>query len=338
MSLPRLTWRLIKPRDLAVTGTIAGAIAGMKSQIINSGVFWEIVESAATGSETIIIKPTTVNLTGSSDNMNVVITGNVTGTSAYQQDHTNTDAEDYLCVGFTPDIRGHGGAGGISGSFITASSDTPFGNVGGVSNVRWSKYWKFCDILTNDLSGTFFLESEESIFIGIRNAGNPNTFGTHVGACLESFDSGSGEHVTGTTGRVYGMTASANVRDALIWGINGWFSSTVTDNSFVSGIFVVSGGVTHDKFDVVRKNDVYAMTAGEGTTSEGTIVGLPFHVSTYYAPSRFVGRSRGVYTMDDRIGGVHEFIDGAAQVVAYAVGVQAAAADALLFGPASGSV
>lgn len=338
--LPRLNWRLISPQRPA---TVSGSdiIATVKSQVVNSCSYWQLVESANTGSNSILLKPRSAFSTSS--NCNVVLAYNVTGTNAYRSPDTGAPTAQYkLQIGMTPDITENG-----SGSFKGPNADRPF-QVSG--DPRWSGYWHCA--ATGSVSASFILESEDSIFIGFRtNLSSSGTMGALAGNIIETIDSGSGENNM----RLYGMVTSGPTSiSTAFWATNTSFlGNTNSADSNHAGVFTVSGSRTQSdtQWSYAFKlsfTDVGSPSIGDYSTWNNTAagpagsrqIGFPVAMNTGdandAAPFRLLGVLRGIYHGADEFGLAQ--ITSGSTTVAYKLPTSwSGYQDAALFAPASGS-
>lgn len=320
MVLNRVSWNLLGPIHIP-SGSSTAVISTVKSLFAVSSSFWQLVETANSGTNSIVVKPILNNNTASSNNIHVVIAVGVTASAAYATNHTAASANERVQIGICAE----------SGTFKTFQHIEPFGQ-----NKRWSKYVHCAG--TAIISASFILESEESLFLGFKDRStNSGTLGALVGAIGESFDSGSGDKVTGSTGRLYGLASSGPaIMGTTFWSVNtGMFSQSTTANQSAAGIFATSGGISYNVFDTIQRYEV--PSTQNNITANSFKVGVPFFWKKQSNEFRAIGKPRGVY-MYEETKGLLQYSSGA-QVVAYSVSAQfGTTADTMMFVPASGAL
>lgn len=320
--LPSLNWRLLGP-SAPTSATGSAVIATIKENFVVSGSYWQLVESGHTGSFSLIVEPILNNGTGSSaGNLQVVICNNLTGSNVFQYNHTNTSADDRLSVGI---LVG-------SGSFKDFQHEEPFGQ-----GKRWSKYYHIG--VPSNVSASFVLESEETLLIGHKTT-STTFYAGYVGAILESLDSGSGEKVSGLTGRRYGIMATGATTISANWkvGANQWLGNSTSANSVGAGVLGASGSHKFDDWIHLEKiSESSVAGTNEFTTADGFDIAWPIQMATDYTSNKYaVGTVRGLYVgkTQPAIGGLIEYISGS-RTSGY--GLAPISGPQMCFFPASGS-
>jgi hypothetical protein len=118
-----------------------------------------------------------------------------------------------------------------------------------------------------------------------------NCYGSHLGAIIQGYDSGSSE-----SGRVYGMTTTGTtaIATTVNAGATNFLGHNATSNNTHAGVFAVSGGIANREFQLVAKSltTTFAGTSfpGQLITTEQSIIGIPIPV---YATAN--DRAVGVY-------------------------------------------
>ena len=292
----------------------------------------------------------------SSSNMQVVITTNISGSTAYRSPDT-TDAttpgrsQFRLQIGMTPDITQGG-----SGSLSTAQRDRPFQTATG--NPRWSGYWHCAN--TGSVSASFILESLDNIYIGFKdNAAASGTFGVLVGNIIETPDSASGEN----NFRRYGMaTGGSNQSFATtFWtttvAAGSIFGTVNADGAVHVGTFIVSGGIPNGDVTAGVSTKIWEYHY-HGATATPTyddyatwhtgpagsrqiampVVMYSSTLATNAVPFRYTGILRGVFHASDDRGGIQKIQSGGIdQVYKVTATHNQNTNDTFIVGPASGS-
>lgn len=331
MVLPTLTWNLVGPVAI-VSGVAQPGASGNASKqylmytlqrLIQSSSYWLVDVQDVTGSatEALVLKPNPDY--SSTQNMRIVATMNVSGalggatTTQIMQDRTagaaDTATTNAFLMGFTPDVT-------PNNVWITGSwnSDRPWG-----PNVRWSKYYTGFLNGTNSADQMYLIESQETLWVGFKGRrGNTNHYGIGCGAFIQSCDSGSGEQVTGSTGRVYGMTATAAFMGTAFLGntAQGPFGCGSTANTTFTGVFPVSGGVPNaptatgaantNTWELCSRQYTLSPAAasdtaadrGQNTTSAESLIGWPIPIVSFAPPVRIIGFLRQIYVNQDMPG------------------------------------
>lgn len=328
MVLPTLTWNLVGPVAI-VSGVAQPGASGNASKqylmytlqrLIQSSSYWLVDVQDVTGSatEALVLKPNPDY--SSTQNMRIIATMNVSGalggatTTQIMQDRTagvaDTATTNAFLMGFTPDVT-------PNNVWVTGSwnSDRPWG-----PNVRWSKYYTGFLNGTNPADQMYLIESQETLWVGFKGRrGNTNHYGIGCGAFIQSCDSGSGEQVTGSTGRVYGMTMTAATFGAtwLSTLTSGFFGNTTTVNACLAGVFPVSGGVPNaptatgaansNTWELVSRVAQATLAGasdtssdrGQHTTSTESLIGWPIPIVSAASPMRLIGFLRQTYMTQD---------------------------------------
>lgn len=360
-NLPKLYWRIgaapSRPNN-SDKSTAQQQLSTLLTQVQGCRYWQVLADGTAQTPPYIVIGPyqtATANSSqvSTSSNMQVVITTNITGSTAYRTPDTNTANGQYrLQFGMTPNITEGG-----SGSLSTVQRDRPFQTATG--NPRWSGYWH--TFATASVSASFIFESLDSIYIGFKdNTSTSGTGGFLVGNIVEAFDSASGEN----NFRRYGMvTGGATSFNSTFWtnvtSTTAMFSTTNNDGTVHVGTFIVSGGVPNGDTatgvsakvweHAVRFHsstpgyDDYATWHNTALLSGANQVAYPIPMYSQAvssaAPFKALGILRGVFmTSDDRGGLVRIQSNSLDQVYKVTATFNQTTNDAFLLGPASGAL
>jgi hypothetical protein len=166
----------------------------------------------------------------------------------------------------------------------------------------------------------------------------PTNFVTAVqaGAIISGYDSGSSE-----AGRVFGMATSGTGISSLFWAsATAFFGNSTTLGLNHAGVFVVSGGIAHQQWDLFEKITTQVVNAampGPMRTQNMSIIGVPIALASTIT-TRAVGYYRQMYMFNDTFASPVQYVlSGSsinnAQVVGIVttLGNDAATSDSVLF-------
>lgn len=343
MRLNPINWRLASTPTVPASRTNTDIIATLKTQL-QSCQYWQLVESPNTGSTSLLIKP--VAAYSSCSNMNVVIATAITGSTAYRPVDVTTDNGTKLQIGLTPDITGVTGSYG-SGSFSGPNADKPFQTA--TADPLWTKYTHFADCTL--VSASYIIESQESIFIGFKEAVSSGTMGALAGSIIEAQDALSGMYDR----RIFGIaTNNSSIWLTTFWTSTGTFFSTAAGSTSPRVVtLIASGGIPNpDSIWNASKLTVYRTSAqqpgsldvisGSAKIPATTLLPISFYgVSTQAISSypMYLGLSRGFYMGPRSVGLMRYQVSGIDKY--YSVSStylnSTGPSDTLYFYPASGS-
>ncbi len=340
MRLNPVNWRLASTPSVPASRTNTDIIATLKTQL-QSCQYWQLVETPNTGSASLLIKP--VAAYSSCSNMNIVIASAITGSTAYRPVDVVTDNATKLQIGLTPDITGVSGSYG-SGSFRGPDADKPFQTA--TADPLWTKYTHFANCTL--VSASYIIESQESIFIGIKEIASSGTMGVLAGAIIEAQDELSGMYDR----RIFGIaTNNSFAWSTTFWTSTSTFFSTATASTSPRVItLITSGGIPNpDSIWNASKVTVYRTSSpelgsldvisGSSKTPASVLLPIPFHGVSTQAISlhpMYLGLSRGFYMGPRRTSLTKHQVGGIDQY--YSVSSShTTIADTLYFYPASGS-
>lgn len=319
MVTPQLNWRFIAPTHPASTAS-ADVLATMKEQIILSSSYWRIVESSATGSNSLVLTQVSQDFKP----MYIVIANNITGTTAYRVPDTNANAASALQIGLALG----------SGTFLNAQSETPFGS----TYTRWWRYWTI-GLLAN-LSQSFFIEGEDVLAIGMRSSTTNTQFISVAGAICETVDTTIAED---TMGRVCGiMSTGTSGLNGVAWASLGAFPGHLTNaNQVHAGIFGVSGSTPVNDVIPIRRQTFTNISTGLlliSGSSASARVGLPLHMFSLTPATKdyVVGKLRNMYATANSTHLV-TFSSGANNVAVVVGHSNTTPGNVMMFAPLSGT-
>lgn len=332
-NVPHPVWRVIQPTH-PVSTAAADVFTSMRGQIQSSSQFWQVVQTAATGTNSLLLRCVnpapipfwsgttgTTALTGS--DLYVLLANNITGNTAYRDPDSNASAAARIQVGVAIG----------TGTFEGAQRDLPFSQPSGS---LWSGYWVAGTITT--LSQTYFVEAQDIIAVGWREtAGN---YAAICGAIIEG-SKGPDSH------RFYGMiTNGSTAISSNGWAVtSGYMGHSTSANANHVGIFFPRRGAI-----VSISTALGNRTAWENVTKLSNNIGAtnfvtgstrifePAQCQYVSASSEHTGFYRGIYMTGD-LRALESVLDSAGAEVARILGnSRVAAADSFACVPISGSV
>jgi hypothetical protein len=280
--LDDIEWRLIRPTHPASTASV-DVIATMKSQLQQSATYWTLVETPNTGTQSLLLASSTS--TGARQ-MYIVIAGNITSSAAMFNEATTalTNSIQFgLCVG--------------SASFLGHQLQSPFGPQIDQNGPYWTRYATAGGILSA-LSQTYFLESAESLAIGLRPTGT-TVYGMSIaGAIIDRIETGRPEV---TDDRCYGISSTG--RDGSLSNVGGASTSFPAGSPSAGGrnclIFIQSGSLMTNELAFIELSHLRT-TNSFVTDTTSSIPTTMFHplfgnTSSTSTTRTFVGKFRGLY-------------------------------------------
>lgn len=291
MPVPQLQWNVLGPIDTVSGSTSLNGILRTVDLLMSHSAYWQMTALDTTGSLAVAAVLSPRSGTTDVSDMRVIITGDLLTipSSSFAPRTTGipeTHVSNNVYIGISPSTT----ASYVQGHY---NSDSP------LQGAAWSGYWSIGD--RTDRSNVVMIESQESIWLFMREPGVNEIVGGAAGVLWAGYDGGSS-----LDGRIYGMivTGDTSISSAFLGLTTSFLSHGTTANVQHAGCFYIVDGVLSSSISTVTPAATFTSTPdypGPLFTTNNTLTGLPLHyISNGGAgATRAIGFLRQIYAAQD---------------------------------------